>query len=265
MERYRFIRSAAIILVGLFCAVTESAALAPPEILVLSNRADLISGGDALVQINLPPGLPTNGFKILLNGTLVNNMFAMRPNGRFQGVVTGLVNGDNNLTVRSILGNAQITITNHPNGGPVFSGGGQLQPWICATQAVTTVSVTAPDDPSLTGTTSTRANGLSSDPVDAQCNTPIEYLYYYYPQAKVGTGCTLGITGGNPCYVAYDPRAGRLTRSLLTLRTTAATLPRTCCGSREARSIAPSIKSSPFSIPPSSRRPGLRKRPGTAS
>ena len=39
MERYRFIRSAAIILVGLFCAVAESAASTPPEILVLSNRA----------------------------------------------------------------------------------------------------------------------------------------------------------------------------------------------------------------------------------
>ena len=149
MERYRFVRSAAIILVGIFCAVTESAALAPPEILVLSNRADLISGGDALVQINLAPGVPTNGYKVFLNGSLVNSMFATRPNGRLQGVVTGLVNGDNLLVVRSVLGNAQITITNHPIGGPVFSGGGQLAPWICATQVATTVSVTAPDDPSL--------------------------------------------------------------------------------------------------------------------
>jgi len=204
MERYRFIRSAAIVLVGFFCGATESAALAPPEILVLSNRADLISGGDALVEVNLPPGLPPNGVKMFLNGTLINSV-ALRPNGRIQGVVTGLVNGDNQLIAKTPLGSAKITITNHPIGGPVFSGGGQLQPWICATQVATTVSVTAPDDPSLTGTTSTRANGLSSDPVDAQCNTPIEYLYYYYPQAKVGTGCTLGITGGNPCYVAYDP------------------------------------------------------------
>jgi hypothetical protein len=214
MERYRFIRSAAIILAGLFCAVTESAALAPPEILVLSNRADLISGGDALVQINLAPGVPTNAYKVFLNGALVNSMFAMRPNGHLQGVVTGLVNGDNLLIVRSVLGNAQITITNHPIGGPVFSGGGQLAPWICATQVATTVSVTAPDDPSLTGTTLTKTNGLSSDPVDFQCNTAIEYLYYYYPQTKVGTGCTLGITGANPCYVAYDP-ASRPTDALI--------------------------------------------------
>src|SRR4051794_21050774 len=95
MESNRFIRSAAVILLGLFCAVTESLAVGPPEILVLSNRADLISGGDALVQINLPTGLPTNGFKAFLNGTLVNSMFAMRPNGRVQGMVSGLVNGQN--------------------------------------------------------------------------------------------------------------------------------------------------------------------------
>ena len=62
METYRFVRSAVIVLLGLLCAVTESAALTPPEILVLSNRADLISGGDALVQVNLPPGVPANGF-----------------------------------------------------------------------------------------------------------------------------------------------------------------------------------------------------------
>ena len=83
MERYRFIRSAAIILAGLFCAVTESAALAPPEILVLSNRADLISGGDALVEIRWPAGANIALAKIALNGVSVNkSMFAMRANGR---------------------------------------------------------------------------------------------------------------------------------------------------------------------------------------
>ena len=30
-------------------------------------------------------------------------------------------------------------------------------------------------------------------------------MYYYQPKTKVGTGCTLGITGANPCFVAYDP------------------------------------------------------------
>src|SRR5256886_6686880 len=98
MERFRFIRSAAIILAGLFCAVTESAALAPPEILVLSNRADLISGGDALVEIRFPAGGVNPAFaKVALNGQLINSSFAMRANGRYMGLVTGLKNGSNLL------------------------------------------------------------------------------------------------------------------------------------------------------------------------
>ena len=60
----------------------------------------------------------------------------MRPNGRFQGLVTGLALGDNVLTARITGGpGARITLTNHPNGGPVFSGP-QVQPWVCQETAV---------------------------------------------------------------------------------------------------------------------------------
>ena len=112
-----------------------------PTIQVLSNRADLISGGDALVQINLPASVnPALGVKVALNGALINSMFAVRPKGRYQGLVTGLNNGDNLLTVTTPQGRAKITITNHPIGGPVFAGA-QLQPWICATVVAQTVSV----------------------------------------------------------------------------------------------------------------------------
>jgi Tannase-like family of unknown function (DUF6351) len=105
-----------------------------PTIQVLSNRADLISGGDALVQINLPASVnPALGVKVALNGALINSMFAVRPNGRYQGLVTGLNNGDNLLTVTTPQGRAKITITNHPIGGPVFAGAqlsrGSAQPW----------------------------------------------------------------------------------------------------------------------------------------
>ena len=55
------------------------------NIAVLSNRADLISGGDALVRINLPSSVdPVRGVKVALNGTLINNMFALRPDGRYR-------------------------------------------------------------------------------------------------------------------------------------------------------------------------------------
>src|SRR4051812_21679493 len=71
--------------------VPASVQAAGPTIQVLSNRADLISGGDALVQVNLPPTVnPAIGVKVSLNGALINDMFAVRANGRYQGLVTGL-------------------------------------------------------------------------------------------------------------------------------------------------------------------------------
>ena len=189
----------------LACSLSTSALAADgPEILVLSNRADLISGGDALVQINLPPAVnPALGVKVALNGALINNMFAVRPNGRYMGLVTGLNNGDNLLTVTTSQGRAKITITNHPIGGPVFAGA-QLQPWICATVVAQTVSVIGnPGSTPPTATATTRASGLSSDPIDVQCDTPPTYSYYYQPKALEGTSCTFTITGASPCFVAF--------------------------------------------------------------
>ena len=185
------------------------------DIVVLSNRADLISGGDALVELVVPPGIIEairNGGNVKIQATLngvpvSKDTFALRQDGRIYGVVRGLRLGPNVLTAQ-VPGKAmQIVITNHPLSGPVFSGGAQLQPWICATSASKSVTVVAPRDPSLSGTTATRVSGLTSDPVDAQCNTPTQLSYYYFPKTKVGTGCTLTITGANPCFLAYDPAA----------------------------------------------------------
>src|SRR3954451_13013383 len=82
---------------------------------VLSNRADLISGGDALVAVNLPAGTDPTGVKVTLGGSDVTSEFALRPNGRYEGLVTGLTDGTNTLTAHLADGSgAQITITNHP-------------------------------------------------------------------------------------------------------------------------------------------------------
>lgn len=183
------------------------------DIVVLSNRADLVSGGDALVELVVPPGIIEalrNGGNVRIQASIdgipvPKDTFALRPDGRIYGLVQGLKLGQNVLTAQ-VPGKAmQIVITNHPIGGPVFSGGAQLAPWICATNASKSVTVTAPSDPTLSGTTATRVSGLTSDPIDAQCNTPTDFFYYYQPVSKVGTGCTLTVTGANPCFVAYDP------------------------------------------------------------
>ena len=74
---------------------------------------------------------PTRDVRVDVDGTDVTSAFAVRPNGRFEGLVTGLKVGANTLTVRDADGaGKRITITNHPIGGPVFAGP-QVTPYAC--------------------------------------------------------------------------------------------------------------------------------------
>ena len=103
------------------------------DITVVSNRADLISGGDALVSVDLSAN--PRSIRVELNGANITDAFAVRPNGRYEGLVTGLEVGKNILRVRPGNGVGRwIEITNHPIGGPVFTGE-QIQPWLCRTAA----------------------------------------------------------------------------------------------------------------------------------
>ena len=105
----------------------------------------------------------------------VKSAFAVRANGRYMGVVTGLKDGANVLTARIPGAGSQITIVNHPIGGPVFAGP-QLQPWICATKVATPVTVVGnPGSTPATATATTKASGLNDNPFDDQCNTPPTY------------------------------------------------------------------------------------------
>lgn len=122
---------------------------------VLSNRADLVSGGDALVEIDLPLNADPNKVRVDVDGHDVTSDFALRPNGRFMGLLTGLDEGDNVVTARGTGKLARITITNHPIGGPIFSGP-QVQPWICETEEA----------------------GLGPAQ-DEQCNAPTKIEFFY--------------------------------------------------------------------------------------
>jgi hypothetical protein len=98
---------------------------------VLSTRADLVSGGVALVEIDLPAGASITGMTVTLGTTDVSSLFALRSNGKVEGLVTGLALGANTLTAKLASGQgATLTIVNHPIGGPIFSGP-QIQPWLC--------------------------------------------------------------------------------------------------------------------------------------
>ena len=57
------------------------------EIEVVSNRADLISAGDALVAVDLPDGVDPATVNVRAGDRDVTDAFAVRANGRFEGLV----------------------------------------------------------------------------------------------------------------------------------------------------------------------------------
>lgn len=124
---------------------------------VLSTRADLVSGGSALVEVALPAGAAASGLTVARNGADVSELFARRANGKIEGLLTGLQLGPNTVTAALPDGRgARLTIVNHPTGGPIFFGP-QLQPWLCPTTATNT-----------------------------KCDQPPTYAYQYMP--VVGNG-----------------------------------------------------------------------------
>ena len=128
----RLVLASAVALIALLGGSLTSASSAPAgevQITVLSNRADLISGGNALVEI---VAADLSNVQVTLNGEDVTSAFALRPNGRFAGLVSGLAAGANDVVATTPTGGARITITNQPKGGPVFAGP-QVQPWFCTT------------------------------------------------------------------------------------------------------------------------------------
>ncbi|PNP97988.1 hypothetical protein A8G00_21235 [Sphingobium sp. SA916] len=103
------------------------------EITVLSARGDMVSGGDALVEIQFEHAASARDIAITLNGRDITDQFVTLLGYRVQGLVTGLVEGKNELAaVQKGARGANITITNYPVHGPVFSGP-QAQPFICET------------------------------------------------------------------------------------------------------------------------------------
>src|SRR4051794_19541826 len=115
--------SVAAVLAACLGAGTAQAAGGVQGLEVLSNRADLISGGDALVSARLADGVNPATVRVDVDGVDVSAAFAPRPSGRVEGLVTGLKVGENTVPVRAAPGaGKRITITTHPSGGPVFAG-----------------------------------------------------------------------------------------------------------------------------------------------
>jgi len=109
---------------------SDAAAPEPVRIEVLSGRGDLVTGGNAYLRVVPPQGTSAEGLTVYDDGRDVSAAFTPREGG-VDGVVTGLSLGDNVISAVLAGGNrASITLTNHPIGGPVFSGP-QIEPWTC--------------------------------------------------------------------------------------------------------------------------------------
>lgn len=184
----------AVALAAMLAACGSSSPSSPVQIRTLSNRADLVSNGDALVEIVVPAGFPTTGIKADLNGRDVSSAFALRSDGRITGVVTGLANGSNTLTASTDgAAAATLTITNAPRGGPVLSGA-QITPYVCATPT---------PQPATADLPATNASGLSTAATDAQCNTATETKLYY---KTTTAGCSFALPDPSPT-VAFTATA----------------------------------------------------------
>src|SRR5467141_1887767 len=185
------------------------------EIVTLSNRADLISGGDALVEVRVPKGVALNSVRLSLNGHDVTATFRADPTARvMRGVLTGMVPGRNDFLADSKGRRASLAITNHAIGGPVLLGS-QTTPWICATPTPVAQSGNTP---------ASNASGLTTFAFDAQCNIATEYKLFY---RTTTAGCSTALPDPSPpnsppaniCFKPYTP--GSTPADLATTSTTA--------------------------------------------
>jgi Tannase-like family of unknown function (DUF6351) len=141
--------AAVAIVVTLCGTVTPSVAQPQPPsreqfvLSVLSSRPDQVSGGDALVRVDVPRTVPLQQVTVTRNGEDVTAAFAPAADGRaLEGLVEGLDIGDNELVAQPHGGGqgrpdaARLEVVNHPIEGPIFSGP-QQQPFVCATARAT--------------------------------------------------------------------------------------------------------------------------------
>ena len=134
-------RLAAIAAVGAALVVAPAATAANDALAltVVSSPAQYVSGGDARIEVAVPAGTALSAVSVTLNGANVTSVFGPDPEGNHQleGVVTGLPLGESTVAASApgpgkSRRNAELTLTNNPIQGPIFSGPHQV-PFVCAT------------------------------------------------------------------------------------------------------------------------------------
>lgn len=203
--RLRIAGLAALAVVAAGSVPAESRA--PLEIRTLSSRADLASGGDALMAIRQPGStapLSERGLTVTLNGQDVSDRVTFdAAAGEWRGLIDGLRIGVNRVaaTTRSPRGEAGLAIVNHPITGPILSGP-HLGPYEC----------------------STAASGLGP-PLDAHCSAPRKVWRFYRStdntfkpladgQARPGDLATTTTTDGRTVPYIVSVESGTINRAI---------------------------------------------------
>jgi hypothetical protein len=129
------------------------------QIITLSSRPDMVSGGDALIQVKAPAGTTLSDVTFTLNGRDVTQQLTPGPeSGSFVGLVAGMTVGANKLTA-AVKGpkklQASLAVTNYAITGPILSGP-HLTPYECRTVE----------------------SGLG-EPLDADCSAAQKTEYFY--------------------------------------------------------------------------------------
>ncbi|WP_393053286.1 DUF6351 family protein [Streptomyces sp. LN549] len=149
------------VLVGASATPAGGQERAKLQVTAVSSRPGTVSGGDALIRVEVPAAIAADTVRVELEGRDVTSSF--RPSGdALMGVVKELSKGDNRLTARAQgADTGQLTLKNHPITGPVFAGP-QEQPFICDTAEFKTVT-----------------GGTLGQPIDKDCSvrTRVDYMY----------------------------------------------------------------------------------------
>jgi hypothetical protein len=174
------------IVIGVALGSSAFAAPKAVELRVLSGRADMVTGGDALIEAT-----SAEKFSATLNGQDITKSFHPgKTGGTLVARIEGLKVGKNALEIKSAKGSAKLELTNHPVTGPVFSGPHQ-KPFVCQTEQA----------------------GLGA-PLDEDCSakTVVSYVYKSTipPPPPAGRGRGAATPGALPAgFKVYDASAGR--------------------------------------------------------
>src|SRR5262245_6402573 len=154
--------TALVAIVGL-SGFGAGAALSQPatrlESRTLSSRPDMVSGGDALVEVKAPAGARLNDLTLTLNGKDVTSRLKLdAASGGFRGLIGGMAVGENTLIAKVKSpkpAQASLKVTNYSITGPILSGP-HLTPYECRTVE----------------------SGLG-EPLDADCSAKQKIEYFY--------------------------------------------------------------------------------------